>query len=980
MTIEPAELQPGTQFAGKYRIERLIGKGGFGAVYEVSNELGWRQALKILHPEIGANEVYRKRFLREMHIARDLMHENAVAVRDAGEYDGSLYYTMDFVDGKTISSEIKRLGKIEPSRAVEWALQVISFLEFLNQKGYLHRDLKPANIMIETDDAGRERVRVLDLGIARTLAADDDSGQTMLTGGMIIGTPVYMAPEHIAGDEVDQRIDYYALGVILYECVAGVKPFTGATVQRLYHAIHTETPPPLPKVITGFPRDLWRVIERAMAKNRDGRFPDGASFRIALAACRNENPTRDWEPTIMDTMIAPARRRMWKKAAIGGGIGLVLLFLVFVVPGWFGDGSTDGDDPNGSPGTAATNKDSTKNASDGDSAPTGPVVRVLPLENDRLMFPDRLVRVRVEAEGAPRFSIARDEIAAVPLTPEFVDGYYQLALPVPPGAVDRRIPYELTVADDRGEKTVEFDVLVDSIPPKIEVVRGPSGSTVVQFDSTPVRVSVHANEELSNATIDGEAATIDFGDRSQASALVPLTGAQGQSLDIVLVDRSGNRLVDNGGYTLVVEGVDAEPVASFRVTAPQDGAVVTETTLTFRGTTVGSGVLHIDDQSFAVGNGPFEEIVPLEQLNRKSKTFSLRFAPKSGADVPAATKTVVIDNVPPTVVGETRWSPTGAGKWRIVITASERLSRASLVCDGKPVPAPRLNETTVEADVDSGSVELVLFDQAENRSQTYTYRIGIKYELPEGCVPEPNSPSGFADLPQVVRHKSTGILLTLVPPSPVGGFELGPFERDQNLGRTVSDPFYLGVKEVSLAEFSKGRPSGFNGRPYLMEPGDCDETHPVVNVAWAEANLFCTDRGLLLPTEAQWEWACRYEVEQTFGKLTPFLWGEDFDLRSQWGNLDGTETNAAGQSIGDDLTTPVGSFKATSTLGLYDMIGNVNEWCRDVSSSPGGQRHMIRGASLFARKREWVNFRFRTDASGAYEDVGFRVVAEPTRP
>src|SRR5262249_279665 len=149
-------------FDGKYKVQRLLGQGGFGAVYLVRNEeVDWLLALKLLHPDISGSELFRKRFVREMNLAHDLIHENSVPVRDAGVADGRLFYTMDFVEGRTMAEVIASEGRIEPARAVGWILALLKFLEFLHGKGYLHRDLKPANLMIEATEGG-ERVRVLD--------------------------------------------------------------------------------------------------------------------------------------------------------------------------------------------------------------------------------------------------------------------------------------------------------------------------------------------------------------------------------------------------------------------------------------------------------------------------------------------------------------------------------------------------------------------------------------------------------------------------------------------------------------------------------------------------------------------------------------------------------------------------------------------------------------------------------------------------
>ncbi len=273
-----ADLQPGTFFDRKFRIIKLIGKGGFGTVYLVEHELGWRLALKILHPEFGSKKPFRERFLREMKIARALSHENFTPIRDAGIAQGDLYYTMDFIVGRSMSQVIEEEGPIAPGRAIDWGLQVLSFLKVLHGKKYVHRDIKPSNLMVEKE-GDFERIRVLDLGIAKSIATE---GISPLSDRMTIGTPHYMAPEQITGEAVDHRIDFYSLGVTMYECCSGKKPFDAPTYQSLTHLILTEDPVPLHQMIPDFPRALWDAIARALEKKRENRFKSSDAFSEAI--------------------------------------------------------------------------------------------------------------------------------------------------------------------------------------------------------------------------------------------------------------------------------------------------------------------------------------------------------------------------------------------------------------------------------------------------------------------------------------------------------------------------------------------------------------------------------------------------------------------------------------------------------------------------------------------------------------------------
>jgi serine/threonine-protein kinase len=271
-------IEVGQTFAGKYTVTRKIGEGGFGSVYLVENEVGWKLALKVLHGEVGATEANRKRFLREMSLARELVHENSVPVRDAGVESGRLYYTMDFVAGEDMGAVIKREHPIAPERIVSWGVQVLRFLAYFHGRGYVHRDLKPANLML-MKQAGVEHVRVLDLGIAKAIQAEDT---TMLSQGLILGTPPYMSPEHLLGDAIDYRTDLYALGVILYEAACGARPFRAPTVRRLREQIITAEPPPIVAGRPDFPEGLEGAIFRALEKDPENRYSDAAAFLAEL--------------------------------------------------------------------------------------------------------------------------------------------------------------------------------------------------------------------------------------------------------------------------------------------------------------------------------------------------------------------------------------------------------------------------------------------------------------------------------------------------------------------------------------------------------------------------------------------------------------------------------------------------------------------------------------------------------------------------
>jgi formylglycine-generating enzyme required for sulfatase activity len=275
-------FEKGSWFAGKYRIDALLGKGGFGEVYRVTNQLGQVWALKVLVSEVARDPGVQKSFLREMDIARGLLNPHAVPVRDADIAEGCLYYTMEVIEGRPVRDIIAAEGAIAPARAVDWLIQLLEFLEFLHDDTKtIHRDLKPANIVVEMKD-GCDFLRVLDLGIARSFAivrGNSSEQHTLTVEQGAIGTPLYMAPEqHAADPTMDERVDLWAAGVILYECLTAQRPF--ATVADIFQ----KRAAPVHVLRPGVSQKLWKVLERALDPDRERRFTSAREFREALEA------------------------------------------------------------------------------------------------------------------------------------------------------------------------------------------------------------------------------------------------------------------------------------------------------------------------------------------------------------------------------------------------------------------------------------------------------------------------------------------------------------------------------------------------------------------------------------------------------------------------------------------------------------------------------------------------------------------------
>ena len=252
-----AAFGPGMMFAG-YRVEALIGRGGMGVVYRATDlSLERPVALKLVAPELAEDARFRERFLREPRLAASLDHPHVIPIYEAGEHDGQLYLAMRFVEGSDLRTILEREGKLPPERALAVLSQVADALDAAHRRALVHRDVKPANVLLDEDG----HAYLTDFGITKQVGGDSTDT------GRMVGTLDYLAPEQIRGDPIDGRADSYALGCVLYECLAGWAPFRRATEAEILWAHMQEQPAPLRE----YPR-LDPVLSKALAKDREQRY------------------------------------------------------------------------------------------------------------------------------------------------------------------------------------------------------------------------------------------------------------------------------------------------------------------------------------------------------------------------------------------------------------------------------------------------------------------------------------------------------------------------------------------------------------------------------------------------------------------------------------------------------------------------------------------------------------------------------------
>ncbi|HMJ50534.1 MAG TPA: protein kinase [Polyangiaceae bacterium] len=278
-------IDPGTLVGGKLRIVRLLGTGGMGAVYEVEHELTkHRRALKLLHARYKIYPELIQRFLREASAAGRIGNPHIAETFDAGELEtGDPYLVMELLKGETLADLLRRKQTLTVSEASELVRQACTGVQAAHDAGIVHRDLKPENLFVMERDH-RPFVKILDFGISKFDPQLTGGEMSTTREGTSLGTPLYMPPEQVRGDKrIDARADVYALGVILYECVTGRRPYEAETLAHLAVLIHEGLAAPMAQLRPEVPAPFAEIVHRAMANKPEMRFASAREFGDALA-------------------------------------------------------------------------------------------------------------------------------------------------------------------------------------------------------------------------------------------------------------------------------------------------------------------------------------------------------------------------------------------------------------------------------------------------------------------------------------------------------------------------------------------------------------------------------------------------------------------------------------------------------------------------------------------------------------------------
>ncbi len=265
---------PNNVIFNRYKIIKEIGNGGMATVYSaIDLTTHNRVALKIINAQLTTDREYVERFHREAKLIAQLGHPNIVSIFEHGEMNGVHFIAMEFLDGIPLSTHIKNKRKLSLDETLQIILPILKALHYAHEKGIIHRDIKSANIFITKN----KRPVLLDFGIAHV-----NSGPQLTRAGAIFGTPEYMSPEQAQGEKLDQRSDIYSVGMVMYECLTGVLPFTGTNPITVIHKIIYEKPYPLQTIRNDLPPNIYSVVQKALAYLPEHRFSTAMEFYKAL--------------------------------------------------------------------------------------------------------------------------------------------------------------------------------------------------------------------------------------------------------------------------------------------------------------------------------------------------------------------------------------------------------------------------------------------------------------------------------------------------------------------------------------------------------------------------------------------------------------------------------------------------------------------------------------------------------------------------
>jgi serine/threonine protein kinase len=326
----------GVTLSGRYLVTRKVGQGGMGAVYEATHTLiGKRVAVKVLLEKYAQREALVKRLKQEAQLASSIGNEHIIDITDFGNTDdGRTFVVMEFLEGESLAECLSRETKLPEQRILRVGSQVASALAAAHAKGVVHRDIKPENIfLLKRKD--QDFVKVVDFGISKSLrqSSEDEEAVRLTQTGMVLGTPLYMSPEQARGDDdLDHRVDIYALGIIMYEVASGRVPFAGNNYLSVISQVLNEVPTPLREIRPELSEEFEAIVNKAIAKNRNDRYDNATEMLNDITAVLDD-PTHSTERAKITgpRRLLPKAPKIPKIAWAIGGAGIAVAAVTIIV-------------------------------------------------------------------------------------------------------------------------------------------------------------------------------------------------------------------------------------------------------------------------------------------------------------------------------------------------------------------------------------------------------------------------------------------------------------------------------------------------------------------------------------------------------------------------------------------------------------------------------------------------------------------------
>ena len=948
------------QTLGEFEILELLGRGGMGAVYKARQAtLDRLVALKVLPQALCRDESFVERFSREARDAAALSHPNIIQVHAVGHDKGFHYIAMELVEGESLDAMLKREGRLAPDRALELMKQVTAALVEAHAKGIVHRDIKPANILLTPKGVAK----LADFGLAKREATD----VTVTHTGAMMGTPLYYPPEAARGERFDARSDLYSLGATFYNVLAGRPPFQGDSATELAIKHAQDAVPPLKPLVPEAPAALCGIIHRLLQKKAENRFQSAGDLLAALDRIPVGGASLPRVgPDVTRTMPEGARgalaerllakkarqRRLTLIAAAAASLVLVLVVVLVIV-------ASRGPSPQSAIGSLKSGIPSVPMSDSGQPKPPRPIPPITDHRPPPTPEPPKAEAAKSgpkkeeppkpepKKEGPPRPEPKKEE----PPKPE-------------PKKEEPKAKEEPTAKEDEDAKK-------EAEAPQRDAAARAQAAYQAEADKLWALFKEHRYNEADKflASLEGRpdfklAADHLKADAEAAGLLREFWGAVERGLAakkgrFIAFGGAGGAIAEVGAGHVTLRAGAAEVKLPITRLAAKQALAYAELKDDARANLMTAVVLLADGAALQEARAALDRAgaAPSVAIYRQRlEALSL-----GAAEAAAKAAWLRIEEE-----AKGRLTPGAAKRLTDMLAAFEKAHATTKLYKTLPQQIEML-KTRIE---DSLGYNKWPFDEAEAKRRQKATAQGLGVPVEQDIEIGKGVKMTFVLIP-------AGEFLMGSPPtsSPqelknLFGGEVRWYEAEFPQHRVkISRPFWLGKYEVTQEQWQAvmgNNPSNFQGRP----------KNPVEMVSWQDCQLFLKTlseklkKKFRLPTEAEWEYACRA------GAATEFYFGNNVQAL---GDYAWTPQNAAGS------TQPVGR-KRPNAWGLHDMAGNVWEWCedwfalydkqpqKDPKGPPSGAARVVRGGSW---SRDYpADFRcaYRCYNVPSYRDVncGFR--------